>query len=82
MFLVWESNVDRKNPGLAPEGRSEISGRVHCAAHQCLSPRQKSGLLQDGNVSCRPDRCPAALGSDASSDRALTTYAVGSRLVL
>lgn len=24
MFLVWESSVDRENPGLAPEGRSEI----------------------------------------------------------
>lgn len=26
-FLVWESNVDRRNPGLAPEeDRPEISG--------------------------------------------------------
>lgn len=50
-------------------GCSDYPGlQTYCAAYQCLSPRQGSGLLQNGNVSGRPDRCPASLGLDASSD--------------
>lgn len=70
-------------------GRLEQVQRSFSQVSPCLSvhlisahssPKQGSDLLQNWNQSCRPDRCPASLGLHASSDRALTTSAMGKLL--
>lgn len=77
--------TEKKKNRTCPRGKINLrfqggcSGYLQppCAAHQCISPKQGSGLLQNANESCRPDRCPASLDLDASSERALTILCCG-----